>query len=71
MTDENTYTLKLTSAELSAISQGLQREYLWNRKQIGAATKVGATKLDIDRARTVRRNNKAVQSAAIKVKAAR
>jgi hypothetical protein len=71
MTDEKTYTLKLTSAELTAIKQGLEREYLWNRKQITSGEKPGATALDVSRARTVRRNNKAVRSAAVKIKDAR
>jgi len=71
MTDEKTYTLKLTSAELTAIKQGLEREYLWNRKQITSGEKPGATALDVSRSRTVRRNNKAVRSAAVKIKDAR
>lgn len=73
MTDERTYTMKFTSAEVSAIKRALEREYVWNRRQIVAGEKSLSGSPDyalaVARARTVRRNNKAVQSAAVKIKA--
>jgi hypothetical protein len=73
MTNEKTYTLKLTSAEVAAVKRALEREYLWNRKQIVSGEKSLSGSPDhtlaVARARTVRRNNKAVISASVKIKA--
>ena len=72
MTDEKIYTVKFTSAELDAVKRALEREYIWNRKQIASGERRSdrpePTAVEIQRARVTRRRNKAVSSAAIKVK---